>query len=263
MRHVWHRGAASALAVAMAVATLTAPAGAAGTPSGNAAAIHMYVKAATATSKVPYVQIVTKSFYYLGYLANGSWNMAWGYPKAPHAYEKHVNATEIAYSQVGRNVWEEITFSYACPGHTVCASPQSALRMYFTKTAAYYSVLNGPGATSVCWTNATKTWVKSDLDTYGDPTWYPGTGTKNSTASVFEPATTAGGTTTFVSTYSYTSDVSKVTETDTVNNRTDLFTHASIAVGKAKKGGYLPYSYSQTLSVPKGAINPPKINRLC
>jgi hypothetical protein len=242
---------------------MATPAGALGTPSGNAAAVHLYVKAAIATSKVPYVQFVTKNFYYLGYLANGDFNMAWGYPRTPHAYEKHVNATEIAYSRDGRNVWEEITFTEACPAHKPCAHPQSPLRLYLTKSAAYYSVLNGPGSTSVCWINATKTWVKTDLDSYGDPNWYPGTGRSGSTAGVFEPATTSGGTTTFVSTFWYEFDTSKVTETDTVSRATDLFTHASYHIGKAQKGVYLPYAYTQSLSVPKVTIKAPKIARIC
>lgn len=263
MRYIHlRRVAALAAACTLSLATLAVPAGASGAPTGNAAAIHAYVQASEAMNKQPFMQFLIKSYYYLGYHSNGSWSMAWGYPKPPASYEQHVNATEITQSKDGKIVWVEITFAYACPSGSICFSTLTPLRFYVTKTAAYYAVLSGPNDTPTCWTNATKTWVKTDFEATGNPNWYPGTATKYSTASNFKPATTVGKTTTFVSTYEYTTDKSKVTETDTEDDTTHLFTHSILVVGKGDSKSYPAYTYSQTMSVPKG-VKAPKINRVC
>jgi hypothetical protein len=230
-------------------------------PSGNRSAIKLYAAAALKTSRLPFLSTESKSFYFLGYHKNGSWNMAWGYPKAPHPYEARVNLTEIAASAHGKNVWEEDTFAFACPVHKTCHSSIIPLRFYLTKTSAYYAELTGPQDTPGCWTNATKTWVKTDFDSFGNPNWYPGTSTKGLTASFFERPVTKGGATTFTSFYEYRGDGAHVSEIDTLDTRTGIFTHANIKVGKTAHDG--AFSWSQVLMVPTAPVAAPKIERVC
>ena len=81
MRYIHLRRVAALAAVCtLSLATLAVPAGASGAPTGNAAAIRAYVKASATMNKQPFMEFLIKSYYYLGYNSNGSWNMAWGYP---------------------------------------------------------------------------------------------------------------------------------------------------------------------------------------
>jgi hypothetical protein len=262
----FRRSAVVTLATAATVIALALPAGATA-PSGNAAAIRQYAAASIRVNKLPYFTIDTKSLYFLRYLSNGAWELDWGVPKTPAGFTR-VDATEILASAHGKNVWEEITFSYACASNEVaCFSTLTPIRFYLSKTATYWAELSGINYTPGCWNNAAKgtPWIKTDFSTIGDPTWYPGTSTKFATASFFDPAVTKGKTTTFTSTYEYLSDKAHVTEVDTLDDTTDIFTLTSLKIGattvKGKK--YPGYSFSQAFTVPTGTVKPPKTTHMC
>lgn len=246
------------------VIALALPAGATG-PSGNAAAIKLYTAATIKVNKLPYLTIEYKSLYFLKYFSNGAWQMTWGVSKAPGF--TRVNATEIAASSHGKNVWEEFTFRYACASGNVCFSTLTGMTFYVSKTATYWAELTGINDSPGCWTktNSQTAWIKNDFSSNGLPNWYAGTSTKYETASFFDPAVTKGDTTTFTSTYKYDSDKALVTEIDTLDKTTDLFTHSNVKVGNATNKGkkYPGYSYSLVLTVPKGAVKPPKTTHMC
>jgi hypothetical protein len=255
------RRSALVFAAALSVALLALPAGATN-PTGNHTAVKLYAKAAATTSRAPFLQVQSKSFYFLGYRTNGKWNMAWGFPKAPEPYEARVTETDINASSHGRNVWEEDTFALSCPARHTCHTKLTPVRFFLTKSSAYYTELTGPKDTPGCWVNATKTWIKTDFDSYGDPNWYPGTSTKGLTASFIERAHITRLATTFTSIYQFRGDRATVTEIDTVNNRSGLFVHANLTVG-AGTGGHAAYSWSQAVSVPAAPVPEPKILRVC
>jgi hypothetical protein len=265
--HHWRRGLVGALAIASSL-TVAFPANATAPrtkPTGPAKTLAYYLKTSDNMNKLPYLSEVSNGDFWLLYYTNGSWELWANQPKKPAADAVAVTDTEITASSHGKIVWSKMVFAAECASGQVCFSTLTPVEFYFDQKNAYFARLTGTDDTPGCWTQATATtdsWIKN-WNSDGSPNWYPGTSTSFATASAFQPMVTKGDTVTVTSTYSYTSDKAKVTEVDSIDSKTVLFTATSLTVGKGAGKDEPAYKNKTTFSVPKSAPKAPKLRNYC
>ena len=234
-------------------------AGAAKKPwSGNAAAVAYYRTSSAMTNSLPVFQDVTTGYYWLwddanvgG--ANSRFELNWGYATKPAADMVRAQATYEIQMIGGKQSWYTITFASLCASGSVCGSSIAPMELYVTKGGDFYGFYASGSNRVSCWTKATGStaWIGKEFQ--------PGTGW--TTIGKFSPIVTKGNQVLITSTYPI-SDGSKVTETDSIDSATKLFTGSTYHVSRSTKPVYAPFSYSVVETHPSTTLTAPTVS-LC
>jgi hypothetical protein len=244
--------------VAMSVPTVNASAGS--KPwSGNAAAISYYRKAVTNNNDLKVIQDVSHGYYWLfdsGYSegASAGFQLNWGYPTKPVANMISAQATFTLRMVKGKTKWYTVTFAAPCAKSTSCSATIDPLEFYVTKGAVVWGYLTKGTTRVACWnqTNALSAWMHKDF--VAGTAWWK---TSGDYRAMIKSATRVLVT----STYEY-SDGAPVTETDSINPATKLFTGSTYQVGKSTHPVYKPYHYSIVETDPTSVPTAPSI-KIC
>jgi hypothetical protein len=262
--HHWYRGLVGTVVVASSLAlACAAVANASRTaPTGPAPTVSYYVRTSDNFNKLTFLDTTYSGDYWLLYETNGSWRFWWDDKNKPAAGAIAVSGAEVTAMSHGKQVWATYVWTATCAAGHICFSTLTPLEFSFDQTRDYYAELTGTHDTPGCWTPSTVSWFKG-WNSYGAPLWYPGTSTSFATASNFRPMVKVGQTVTVTSTYSYTGDKAKVTEIDTIDATTDLFTKSQLQVGKGDASYDGPYVENAVYSVPKATPKAPKLHDYC
>jgi hypothetical protein len=253
----------SALAVVIgtvAVFSALANVAAASTPwSGNAAAIAYYRKAVANTNALKVIQDVSHGYYWLwdsGYSSgtSGEFQLNWGFPTKPAADMISAQATVTLRMLHGKTSWYTVIFAAPCAKSTSCSATIDPLEFYVTKGGVVWGYLTKGTDTVACWnhTNATSAWIPKDF-TAGTVWW--------KTSGDYRPIHRGKTAVLITSTYKY-SDGAAVTETDSINPTTRLFTGSTYLVGKSTHPVDEPYHYSVVETDPTSIPHAPSI-KIC
>ncbi len=229
-------------------------------PTGDAATIALYAKAVNTINSLPAVTEVTHDYYFYAYTSPQQWRLAWGTPAAPAANEHRVDLTAELRVVRGRTVSAIDTFATPCATTSPCTSTQPPLEIYVTKAASYWTVLVGPKRTPQCWTRAggATSWLRSDF-TVGEFVWYVGNSPGYSEPD-YRPMVRHGNNVAITSSYVYQKTGLKITEADTINTKTSLFTHTVYHVGATPTSK--PDTYTIAVLKPGSVPKSPSID-LC
>jgi len=249
------------LIVALGCSTLVTPAesGAAKTPwSGNAAAVAYYRTSVARTNSLPVLQDVELGYYWIWDNANVSGSKAqfelnWGYASKPAADMVRAKATFV-YSLVGgRQSWYVATFVSPCASGSTCGTVIDPLEIYVTKSGDYWGYdLKGSSQVG-CWNRATGTtaWINRDFTV----------GAQWRTYGKYSPLVRKGNRVLATSIYTNV-DGAKVTETDSIDSNSKLFTGGIVHVGRSTKPAFAAHSYSFFETDPTSAPAAPSLS-LC
>lgn len=252
----------SVTALAAVFATLSAGVAVAATPkggpTGNPATIAYYTTVTNRFNDQPSNVVVAGGAFWLGYSSPTDFTLSWDRPHRTASYQQPVDETIVSGVAHQKVVWEEITWSYACPPGHVCVSTLPPLRFFITKHAGYWEILSGPNHTASCWDTATASnaWINQDFNSTGTKPWYVGS-SPFATSPNYLPMVVQGHEVKVTSTYKFKYGAA-VREVDTIDASTHLFTATTVKV--SPYGRYLGYSLKETISVPKKAAKPPKVH---
>lgn len=226
--------------------TLLAPVGAsnAATPrwSGNAAAIALYRQAVAATNALATLQDVYHGYYWMWDNATalgdrGSFNLRWGYATKPVANMVAATATEVIHSAAGKQSWYTVVFTPTCASGSNCVSSMKPIEFYIAPGGGYWGFAKSAGHVS-CWNRAARDapWINKDFVVSTSGTW--------STYGHFLPLITRGNQILVTSTYVSHQDGATVTETDSINASTKLFTGSTYRVSRSTHPVYAAHRYA-------------------
>ncbi|HEV3268323.1 MAG TPA: hypothetical protein VGZ68_07960 [Acidimicrobiales bacterium] len=250
---ITHRGLRSALLIVASLGLALAPAAAGATKvpwSGNAAAVAFYRTAVATTNALPVIQDVQLGYYWLwddAYISGstGPFELNWGYATKPSANMVRAQATFLISMTGGKQSWYTVTFA---------AGPAiDPLELYVTPSGDYWGYLTKGSSQVGCWSHATGTtaWIAKDFTV----------GAQWRTYGRFSPLVTRGSRVLVTSTYTNV-DGAKVTETDSINATSKLFTGSVIHVSRSTKPVYAAHSYSLVETDPTTAPVAPSVT-LC
>jgi hypothetical protein len=248
------------LIIALGSWTLMVPlqAGAARKPwSGNAAAVAYYRTSVAMTNSQPVFQDVTTGYYWFWDDASvggakSRFGLFWGYATKPAADMVRAQATSEIQMVGGKQSWFTITFASLCSG-SICGSSIAPMELYVTKGGDYYGYYASGSNQVGCWNKATGSYA------FIGNAFYPSTGWR--TFGKFSPIVTKGNQVLITSTYPI-SDGSKVTETDSIDSATKLFTGSTYHVSRSTKPVNAPFSYSVVETHPSTTLTAPTVT-LC
>jgi hypothetical protein len=245
------------IAIAIDPATSSGAVGARGGPTGDPATIHYYEQVTNRFNSKPATVEVFRGAFWLGYATPTSWYLTWNRARPQYAVQHAVAETVIAAVAHQHVVWQEITWASPCPAGRACASSITPIRFFLEHHASYWTELDGLGGTASCWTPATGStaWINKGFNVTGTKPWYVGS-SPYTTAPNYGPLTRNGGAITVTSTYRYLNGAD-VTELDTINEGTGLFTAIGLNVGAS--GNNPHYAYKGALSIPHKVPKPPHI----
>lgn len=228
-------------------------------PTGNATTISFYAKATKKANALGAFTQVTHRYYFYSYTSPSDWKLSWGTP-TPSTGERRVNETTVQRIVHGKTLWVLNTFATPCATTASCTSTLTPLRLYVTKSATYWTVLSGPKESPQCWTKAAgaTSWMRKDF-IVGGQVWYvdaaPGTIDLH-----YAPLVHRGNFVDVTSTYKYVSDLDGVSEVDTINTKTMLFTQSVYHIGGTAT--FKAVTYYDTYSEPTTLPVAPRLN-LC
>jgi hypothetical protein len=246
--------------VVLGVAAVLVPSGAGASKppwSGNPAAIAYYRQAVAKTNALPALQDVYHRYYWLyddasvtG--AKGAFDLAWGYPKRPASYYVAATGTDLVRMVKGKSSWYTLTVAPSCGGG-ICVSSAEPLEILVTKGGDFWGYVRS-GTQAACWNHATgnSAWINKDYKS-GSAWW--------STTGYYRPIVHQGNQVLITSIYP-NSDKATITETDSINATTKLFTGSKYKVSASPNHAYPAHSYSITETDPKAAPHAPKVH-LC
>jgi len=239
---------------AMAVAACVVAAAALATPglalgagaTGNAKAIAYYRVAVSTTNHLKSYEI-SQTGYVRIYSTVGKVNVSrwvWGNQQFQPGYYATNEKIEVA-QRAGRVIWYEDTLRPIVPRcrSKLCIAIYP-IQFYITRTAAYEGIITR-GTNASCFYKEQFANVPYRA---GSAYWV--------TYGYFYPMSTTGGLTRITSKYS--NGAQKVTETDTINRTTKIFTASTYHFAAA--GRYRAYAYKARYSPLKSTPKPPTIS---
>lgn len=249
------------LIIALGSSALVAPveAGAAKTPwSGTAAAVAYYRTSVAKTNALPVLQDVELGYYWFwddAYVSgnSGQFELNWGYASRPAANMVRAQATFVIAMVGGTQSWYTVTFASLCASGNVCGSSIAPLELYVTKAGDYWGYYSKGSSQVGCWnrTTGTTAWLGKDFKV--------GLGWR--TYGKFNPIVTKGNRVLITSTYANV-EGAKVTETDSIDSTSKLFTGSTVHVSRSTKPVYSAHSYSFSETDPSTAPTAPTVS-LC
>jgi len=254
------RAGIATLSFAIGAAALMVPATSASPASppwsGNAASIAYYRQAVANTNALPALQDVELGYYWLwdgGYRAGtqGEFKLYWGHATRPSPDLVAARATFTVRLVGGKEQWYTVNFAPACASGTSCNSSIEPLEFYVTKGEDLWGYVTRGSNTVGCWNhiNSTSAWIAQDFTIV--TTWWK-------TAGKYRAMIKSATRVLITSTYTY-SDGSAVTETDSIDPATKLFTGSTYLVGKSTHPVNAPYHYSMVETDPTSPPTAPKV----
>jgi hypothetical protein len=233
--------------------------GAAKTPwSGNAAAVAYYRTSVAKTNSLPALQDVELGYYWIWDNANvsgssGQFELSWGYASKPAAGMVRAEATFVYTLVGGRQSWYVVTFVSPCASGSTCGTSIDPLELYVTKSGDYWGYDTTGSGQVGCWNQATGTTAWIDKDFTVGAAWR--------TYGKFSPLVRKGNRV-FATSIFTNVDGAKVTETDSIDSTSKLFTGSIIHVGRSTKPVFAAHSYSLIETDPSSAPAAPSLT-LC
>lgn len=222
------------------------------TATGDPATIALYTSAANnLDNQSGYAQVATGAFF-LGDSSATNWYLSWDVSHPRYSWQQPVVENSL-FAVVHRKIaWDTITWTPACPTGRLCVSTLTSVRFFSERGASFWAILNGAHGTATCWYPATKTtaWINQDFNSTTQSPWYVGS-SPYTYAPDYRPLVRHGGAVTVTSTYDYKYGA-RVTEIDTINARTHLFTESVVHVAPYKS--YQGFSVTTAITVASPAL---------
>ncbi len=217
-----------------------------GGPTGDKATIAYYTAVTHNFNSKPADTEELRGAYFLGYYGSG-WYVSLDTARPRYSWQHPVSLDELLVVSHDKIVWGTVTLSPTCRARPACGSTTTPLRFFFEHGASYWSALSGPHGAPRCWYRAAggTAWVNTDFNMTGQQPWYVGND-PYTTEPHYGPMVHDGRFVKVTSTYSYRNGAA-VTEIDTINAATKLFTAEILRVGAFKASP--AYTSTGSLSV--------------